>query len=191
MIKIFRNIILLSIVLQSFACKNNNQSARPPIQHKQQNIDMTSVNHNRNLKQREETFIKQMIEKDSLHQYIDSGHGFWYYYAQKNTKQDYLPKKGDKLSLMYEVRDLANNIIYSEKEIGNKTYIVDHENFFRGFREAVKLLKENEEAWFFFPSNAAFAFHGDENRIGQNVPLKVKINVLKIEKQKINEHEKN
>ncbi len=184
MTRIPKNIILLLILIQSFACKNNNQSARPPVQHQRQTIDITSVNHNRNLKQKEETFIKQMIAKDNLHHYIDSGHGFWYYYTKTNKHERYLPKKGDKLSIKYEIRDLSNNIIYAEKEIGNKDYVVDHENYFRGFREAIKLLKEQEEAWFFFPSNAAYSFHGDENRIGQNIPLKVKINILKIEKQK-------
>ncbi len=147
---------------------------------------MQSVEMNRNLNKREEVYIKQMIKKDSLHQYINSGHGFWYYYIKKNPASKKYPQTHDWVTLNYELRDLSNNIIYSSKEIGEKKYHVDHENYFRGFHEAVKLLKEGEEALFIFPSNAAYGYHGDENRIGQNIPLQMHLKIIKIEKENKN-----
>ncbi len=175
-------VFLLLIILLT-GCKNNNQSARAPIQHQKSGVDMKSVRQNQALNRREENYIKKMIKQDSLHHYIDSGHGFWYYFT-KQVKQGTKAKAGDKVWLNYEIRDLSNQIIYSASEIGEKSYWVDHENYFRGFREGVKLLKEGESAWFLFPSNAAYGVHGDERRIGTNIPLKVKIKILKIEKQK-------
>jgi gliding motility-associated peptidyl-prolyl isomerase len=185
----YKNIItyltISLLVLNTFGCKNNNQSsARQPVSHINKIGDEKSVNLSKNLKQKEEAYIKNMITKDSLHKYVDSGHGFWYYYTQQNTQDTIYPKTGDKVTLNYEIRDLSDNIIYSSEEIGKKSYYVNHENKFRGFIEAVPLLKTNEEAWFLFPSNAAYGFHGDEKKIGQNIPLKIRIKIYQIEKQK-------
>ena len=165
------------------ACKNNNQAAREPVQHSRSTVDMNSVNHNKNLNKREEAYILKMIAQDSLHYYIDSGHGFWYYYKTKKESGQTV-KSGDHVVLNYEIKDLSDNTIYSSQEIGQKKYWADHENVFRGFREAVKLLKEGEEAVFLFPSSAAYGYHGDEKKIGPSVPLKVNLKIIKINKQK-------
>jgi len=177
------NRLILILLLLTSACKNNNQAAREPVQHSRSTVDMESVNHNKSLNKREEAYILKMIAQDSLHRYIDSGHGFWFYYKTKKTS-GHTVKSGDHVVLNYEIKDLSNNIIYSSKVIGEKKYWADHENAFRGFREAVKLLKEGEEAVFLFPSNAAYGFHGDEKQIGTNVPLKVDLKIIKINKQK-------
>jgi len=175
------NSLIIILIILSVSCKNNQHTAREPISHEPNKVDMTSVNNNRNLNHREEEYIKQMIGADTLHTYIDSGHGFWYYYIDQNEKAKDYPQAGDKVWLQYEVRDLSNNVIYPETK--KLTYLVDRENYFRGFREAVKLLKENEKAVFLFPSNSAYGYHGDEKEIGSNVPLKVYINILKVEKK--------
>jgi len=175
--------LIALILLITAGCKNNTNQARQPVSHERQKTDMESVNSNRNLNKREEEYIKKMIASDSLHHYIDSGHGFWYYYVQQNKQEKYTPQPGDLVDLQYEIRDLSDNIIYSLNENGNKKYKVDRENYFRGFREAVKLMKEDEEAVFLFPSNAAYGYHGDEKKIGTNVPLKVYLRILKVEKK--------
>ena len=159
---------------------------REPVLHEKQGVDMESVKNNRDLNRREEQYIKKMIAEDTLHQYIDSGHGFWYYYEKKSDTVTVMPQEGDVVNMEYEIRDLSDNIIYTIAENGKKNYRVDHENLFRGFREGVKLLGAGESAWFLFPSNAAYGYHGDEKKIGSNIPLKVymKINTIKtIKKQ--------
>ncbi len=181
MLKILINI---SFILLFLSCKNNNQAVRTPVQHQKSHVDMESVRHNRELNRREEAYISKMIDRDTAHHYLDSGHGFQYYYLKKNNNTHYTAHAGDKVLLTYEISDLSGNIIYSFKETGEKTYHVDHENYFRGFREAVKLLKEGESAVFIFPSSAAYGYHGDEKKIGTNVPLVLKLKILKIEKQK-------
>ena len=179
-------LINISIILLFWSCKNNNQIAREPVQHQKSHVDMESVRHNKALNRREEAYILKMIAQDSIHHYINSGNGFWFYYLKQNQNTKKHAEAGDQISLNYEIKDLSGNIIYSFDEIGNKTYHVDHENYFRGFREAVKLLKEGESAVFFFPSNAAYGFHGDEKKIGTNVPLIVELKIKKIDKQKTN-----
>ena len=85
----------------------------------------------------------------------------------------------------YDLLTLDNDTLYSTKDIGVVTYKVDKQELFPGLRNAVVLLKENEKATFLFPSSLAFGYHGDNNRIGTNVPLKSTLTVLKIEKQKL------
>jgi len=177
------NRLILILLLLSFACKNNNQAVREPVQHNRSTVDMESVNHNKNLNKREEAYILKLITQDSLHHYINSGHGFWYFYKSKKESGQTV-KPGDYVVLNYDIKDLSDNTIYSSKEIGEKKYLADHENYFRGFREAVKLLKEGEEAVFIFPSSAAYGYHGDEKKIGSNIPIKVDIKIIKINKQK-------
>jgi len=179
--KLLKLILIFSFLL---ACKNNNQSAREPIQHQRQSVDMFSVKKNKELNKREETYIRKIISQDTLHNYIDSGHGFWYYMLKTVDDKTKIAEPGDKVLLTYQINDLSDNIIYAFAEIGEKWYWVDHENYFRGFREAVKLLREGEEALFIFPSNAAYGVHGDEKKIGNNIPLKMHIKILKINKQK-------
>ena len=180
----YKFILNISIILLLSSCKNNNQAAREPVKHQKSHIDMESVRHNRDLNRREEAYISKMIARDTAHHYLDSGHGFQYYYVKKNNKAKNTAQAGDKVLLTYEISDLSGNVIYSFDEIGQKTYHVDHENYFRGFREAVKLLKEGESAVFIFPSSAAYGYHGDEKKIGTNVPLILKLKILKIDKQK-------
>ncbi len=180
----YKLLINISLILLFLSCKNNNQAARNPIEHQKSHVDMESVRHNQDLNRREEAYISKMIAKDSTHQYFDSGHGFRYYYLKRNPNTRINSQAGDKVLLTYEIKDLSGNIIYSFDETGNKTYHVDHENYFRGFREAVKILKEGESAVFIFPSSAAYGFHGDEKKIGTNVPLILELRILKIEKQK-------
>ena len=73
-----------------------------------------------------------------------------------------------------------------EKKIQAIIELVDKQELFLGLRDAVKMLKEKERATFLFPSSIAFGYHGDENKIGSNVPLKSTITILQIEKQQEN-----
>ena len=53
----------------------------------------------------------------------------------------------------------------------NQNYIIDKEELFTGLREGLKLMKPSERVTFIFPSQVAYGYYGDNNRIGTNVPL--------------------
>ncbi|MGB5274162.1 MAG: FKBP-type peptidyl-prolyl cis-trans isomerase, partial [Flavobacteriaceae bacterium] len=94
---------------------------------------------------------------------------------------DYYPKTDDLVTLSYNLISLSNDTIYTVEEIGVQSYKVDKQDVFPGLRSSVKLLKENEKATFLFPSSLAYGYHGDDHKIGVNVPLKATISILKIE----------
>ncbi len=130
----------------------------------------------------EERIIDKIIEKDSLHTYEHSTTGAWYYYDAQNKEADYTPQPDDLVTMTYNVMSFTNDTIYSHKDIGIFQYKVDKQELFPGLRNSVKILKENETATFLFPSSLAYGYHGDDNKIGINEPIKSTITIFKIEK---------
>ncbi len=171
--------LLLLIAIFVFSCKG--PEPRKPVQRKSGSFFKASVERSKQLLAKEEQQILQIIKNDSLKHYTHSAAGSWYHYLQVNDTTDYMPKTDDLVVMTYNLMSLDNDTIYSQSEIGVVTYKVDKQELFQGLRDAVKILKENEKATFLFPSSLAYGYHGDNNKIGTNVPLKSTISILKIE----------
>ncbi|HUH47961.1 MAG TPA: gliding motility-associated peptidyl-prolyl isomerase GldI, partial [Arenibacter sp.] len=141
-----------------------------------------SVTRNKALLAHEEALIQGIIQKDSGNTYQVSGGGTWFHYIYKNDKSDYYPNTDDLVTFRYNMTSLENDTIYTEEELGTITYKVDKQELFPGLRNSIKLLKEQESATFLIPSSMAYGYHGDNDRIGVNVPIKITITLLKIDK---------
>lgn len=179
-----RLVSFLFLVILVIAC--DGPEPRKPIQTKSGSFFKASIERSRKLLEAEENKIQEIIKLDSLKHYSHSNSGSWYHYLTVNEEGDYKPKTGDLVAFSYDILTLDNDTIYSKEEIGVVTYKVDKQELFLGLRDAVKMLKENERATFLFPSSIAFGYHGDENKIGSNVPIKSTITILQIEKQEDN-----
>lgn len=171
--------IFIGILLA--AC--NGAEPRRPVQTKTGSFFKESVERSKRLLQMEEQKIQDIIKKDSLKHYNHSAFGSWYHYWAVNDSTSYTPKTDDLVVFTYDLLTLDNDTLYAQQDLGVVTYKVDKQELFPGLRNAIALLKENEKATFLFPSSIGFGYHGDNNRIGTNVPLKSTITVLKIEKQ--------
>lgn len=174
---------VLVIFLLIFLTRCDGPKPRKPIQTKSGSFFKESIERSRKLLEAEEAKIQHIIRMDSLKYYSQSASGSWYHYLAVNDSTQYTPKTDDLVVFNYDLLTLDNDTLYSKEEIGVVTYKVDKQELFQGMRDAVKLLKEKERATFLFPSSLAYGYHGDENRIGSNVPLKSTITLLKIEKQ--------
>ena len=157
---------------------------RRPIKVRTGSFMKESVERNKILLAQEEGIIKQIMAKDSLHTYHSSASGSWFYYDIQNEKGDYYPKPNDLVTFTYNIVSFDNDTIYSIKELGIQKYKVDKQELFPGLRNRIKLLKEKETATFLFPSSLGYGYHGDNNKIGHNIPIKSTISILDIEKQK-------
>lgn len=175
---------LLLVFVLLFSCKG--PEPRKPVQRKSGSYFKESIERSRKLLEAEEKKIQEIIKNDSLKHYTHSASGSWYHYLRVNDSTDYTPRTDDIVTFEYNLLTLDNDTIYSEADIGTFTYKVDKQELFLGMRDAIKLLKENEKATFLFPSSIAFGYHGDNNKIGTNVPLKSTITILNIEKQQKN-----
>lgn len=176
-------ILIFFIVFQS--CSN--PEARKPIVRKTSSFMSESIERNKLLNKAENAVLQKKMEADSMHQYISSDFGFWYYYESEKSADAYMPKMSDVIFFSHEIKALDGSIIYSKEELGTKSYIVDKEELISGLQDGFKIMKEGEVISFLFPSYKAYGFTGNE-RINPNQPLIYTVELLKINKLSKNEN---
>lgn len=176
--------IVFVVIFAFFVSSCGERQPRRPVSVKTSNVFLKeSAKKNKLLLTSEEAIIDSIIKKDSLHTFVDSQHGFKFYYTKQNPDSDYTAVFGDIVIYDYSLSDIQGNVIYQEKTDGNYTYHVEKEELFFGLRSALKILKEGESGVFFFPSEVAYGYRGDKNKIENNQPIIANIEVFKIEKQ--------
>ena len=57
---------------------------------------------------------------------------------------------------------------------------MDQEEIFTGLREGLKLMKPGETVTFLFPSQKAYGYYGDKNKIGTSTPVICEVTVNSI-----------
>lgn len=165
-----KNVIFLFIIgLVLSSC--NSPEARNPITVKSGSFINKSVELNKNLNSLQYERIQQIIKNNPDNEYIASQYGFWYHYNVKVEGDSITPKFGDLVNFNYNVEDFNRNIIYTQEEAQTQNYAIDQEELFSGLREGLKLMKIGETITFLFPSNKAYGYYGDNNKIGTNVPI--------------------
>lgn len=155
---------------------------RWPIETKSGSFLKLSAERNRRLLEQEEALAAHLIASDSAHDWLESASGTHFYFEVKARSEGYRPQPDDLVTLRYNLMSWNNDTLYSEEEIGTLRYKVDKQELFPGLRNSVKLLQEGETAVFLFPSSLGYGYHGDNDRIGPNMPLKSRLTLLKIDK---------
>ena len=179
-IQIVKYSVALLLILGCIAC--GGPEPRRPVAVKSGSFFKTSVERSKKLLAQEEALFQEIIEKDTANEYKQTATGSWFRMDVPNPEADYTPRPDDLVTLTYNVVDLKRDTLYSQEDIGILNYKVDKQELFPGLRNSVKLLKEGETATFMFPSSLAYGYHGDEDKIGINVPIISTVSILKIEK---------
>lgn len=177
-------LLTLAIVLLALNCKT--PEARRPVSVKTGSFIDASVERNKKRMAQERVSIKKiMLEQDK--NYIASESGFWYYYNNK-IEIDSLktPLFGDIINYNYNIKALNGSLIYSKEDIKTQTYAMDKQELFTGLREGLKLMKTGETVTFLFPSQKAYGYYGDENKIGSNTPIICEVTVNSITQNQTN-----
>lgn len=171
-------IITSLLALLLFHCKN--PEARRPISTKSGSYIDASVALNKKRFAKEKVIIEKIIDSDSI-PYLASDTGFWYKYIKK-VENDSLktPNFGDIINYDYNVKTLNGNEIYSKTDLKTQHYVMDKQELFTGLRHGLKLMKPGETVTFIFPSDRAYGYYGDENKIGPNTPLICEVTVNSI-----------
>lgn len=172
-------LIIIAFILLAFtSCKT--PEARKPISTKTGSFIDASVERNKKLNAQEQASIKQILDKQNAN-YLASESGFWYYYNNKIENDSLnIPSFGDIVNYNYNVKYLNGQLIYSKEDIGVQTYVMDKEELFTGMREGLKLMKTGDIITFIFPSQKAYGYYGDENKIVRNTPLICEVTVNSI-----------
>ncbi|WP_299890621.1 gliding motility-associated peptidyl-prolyl isomerase GldI [uncultured Lacinutrix sp.] len=174
-------IIILILLIVTFSCKT--PEARKPISAKSGSFINQSIERNKLLLKKENELIKAIITKDTILQFQASENGFWY--AIETALENNTPKAefGDIINYNYNISDLNGNIIYSTQALKTQNYAMDQQELFSGLREGLKLMQAGETFHFIFPSQKAFGYYGDEDKIGTNMPIRSKVTVNSITKK--------
>ena len=168
----------IALILLAFGCKT--PEARRPITVKSGSFIDASVARNKKLNAKEKASIEKLMQLEEKN-YIASESGFWYYYNKKATTDTLkTPVFGDVINYNYNIKSLNGNVIYSTEELKTQTYAMDKEELFTGLREGLKLMKSGETVTFLFPSQKAYGYYGDENKIGRNTPLICEVTINSI-----------
>lgn len=159
----------LIVIFTITSCKS--PEAREPISKASGSFIKESAERNIKLNKAQEEAFKNLMLAQENKEFISTENGFWYHYLHKVEGDSITAKFGDILNFNYNVKDINGNIIYTEEELKTQNYAMDQQELFTGLREGLKLLKAGETATFYFPSNIAYGYYGDQNKIGTNVPL--------------------
>lgn len=174
-----KNSLVLILLLVMFSCVNN-KPRRPIAPKPSTTIFSNTTKELKKLNKVEDDKIKVLIENDSTRTYIKSQYGFWYTYEKQVNEELATPKESDVVEIKYNIKDLKDNLIYSEQELGLLTYKVDKEDFISGLQRGIKLMKTGETITFVLPSYTAFGITGDGNKIGINTSIKSTVTLLNI-----------
>jgi len=171
-------LLTIAILFLVFSCKT--PEARRPVSVKTGSFIDASIERNKKLNANEKAFIENLMKQQKI-DYIASESGFWYYYNNK-VEIDTLktPDFGDIVNYNYNVKTLNGSTIYSVETIKTQTYAMDKQELFTGLREGLKLMKTGETVTFLFPSQKAYGYYGDENKIGRNTPLICEVTINSI-----------
>ncbi|MCH2194930.1 gliding motility-associated peptidyl-prolyl isomerase GldI [Kordia sp.] len=182
----FKKIVFLGIILITIiSCAQ--QEARKPVNIRSGTFLKESAERNKVLIAKEEAIIQKYIELDTINDYMASNNGFWYFYNNKKAQENYLPQKGDTLTYELNISKMTTgDVIYKKEELGIQEYVVDKQQIIPGLRSGLQLMKKGETVTFLFPSHIAYGYHGDNKRIGTNIPVKSTITLLDIKKDNKN-----
>ena len=180
-------IIILFLSLFIVSCKT--PEARKPVSVKTGSFIDDSVKRNKKLNAEELSSIKKVMDLQPQNDFIASESGFYYYYNTKSENDTLAtPNFGDIIDYNYNVKTLDGTILYSKEDLQTQRYAMDQQELFTGLREGLKLMKTGETVTFLFPSQKAYGYYGDQNKIESNTPLICEVTVLSITE---NENESN
>jgi FKBP-type peptidyl-prolyl cis-trans isomerase len=168
--------IYMIIALLFFSCDNvKNKKENQHIDDKQLELSLEEMN--RKMLQYESELIDNYIEKNNL-KVIKTGTGLRYQIFNEGDGD--LIKKGDVVTLEYELSLLSGELLYSSENDGNKVFLVSRGGVETGLEEAVLKLKNNSEAILILPSHLAHGLLGDGNKIPPKAIIVYKIKVIDI-----------
>lgn len=171
---ILRSFILIFIII-FFSCNREKDSDRKTvIKHSKESLEEV----NKLLVDKDTEQIKSFVERRGWEMQLSES-GLWYMIYHEGTGERI--KKGDAITLNYNVWLLNGTLCYSSDELGPKRFLVGKGGVETGLEEAVLLLKLGSKARFVLPPHLAYGLIGDENRIPARASIIYDIEILKIE----------
>ncbi|NPA45736.1 MAG: hypothetical protein GXO24_00800 [Chlorobi bacterium] len=178
-----QGLIFLTVFFLLTACRHEPEP-RFPVMHTYRHDYSRSIVFNKARYMAEQRLFDSLMRADTAHRYHHTGTGMHYYFLRRGDTSGPLPQPGDLVRLRYGLYYILGDTIYTPRELGERVYRVDKEEYFMGFREAVKHLHPGDKAVFLIPSYAGYGLLGDGDRIPGNTPLKMTLEIRDIKHEK-------
>jgi len=170
---------LILLIITVFVLSCTKSIPRKPVIRNSSTFLDESVERNKIINKLEEKAFLELMKKDTIHHYISSANGFWYYYVNKNLASPKLPTRGDEVIYSYTIKNINDQVLYTEEDLGERSYLVDKQELITGLQDGLKLMKEDEVVTFLFASHKAYGYSGYQ-KIGSNQPLIYTVRLKKI-----------
>lgn len=168
------SVFVIMAIIMLLSCENNSQT-----QQSSQSVDAKQRKEsvekaNRYIVIQENEAINDYIERHQM-DVVKTGTGLRYRIVKQGDTE--LIKRGDVVSMDYEVRLLTGDLLYSSKEYGKKTFLVGKGGVESGLEEAVLHLHKGDVADIIIPSHLAFGLLGDGEKVPPRAALIYKIRI--------------
>lgn len=168
----YLHILLLLLALVVVGCRETT--------HQQPNVTKADMKNsmekaNRYLLSEEEQDIENYIARHEL-QMVSTGTGLRYQIVEQGSDKPI--QNGQKVSIAYELRSIAGDIIYSSETEGIKTFIVGEGQVESGLEEAMLHFHEGDKAKIIIPYHLGYGLHGDDNKIPEYATLVYTIKLI-------------
>jgi len=175
-LKILKNAFLITVIFSIFSC------GKTEIQQPTYKLDKTYFDKSKQIakdrENEERVYIEGWIAKHPNEKFTKTENGFWIKYDLENTNAN--AKVLDFVKYSAELSDLEGNTIYTFEEFGTKQVILTKVHEIRAIEKAIQLMGKNEEATLLVTSFNGFGLYGDENKIGKNQVLKIKLKLFEV-----------
>lgn len=164
--------LILLLLLCFLSC---GEKPKQPISLPKNEMKSSMEKANRYLLNEEGEEIENYVRRHGL-EMVATGTGLRYQILKQGPGNQI--KAGDKVTLDYELRTLAGNLVYSSDKDGVKTFVVGDGSVESGLDEAMAYLHYGDVAKLIIPFHLAYGLHGDDNRIPEYTTLvyTIKIN---------------
>lgn len=165
--------LMLLLLIAFFACGEKTPKQQNTMSKYEMKNSMETAN--RYLLNEEEEDIANYIKRHGL-EMTSTGTGLRYQILKQGSEKPI--EKGEKVTLEYELRSIAGDLIYSSDNDGVKSFVVGEGSVESGLEEAMNYLHRGDVAKLILPFHLAYGLHGDDNRIPEYATLVYTIKIL-------------
>ena len=161
------------LLIAIFACGEKTPKQQNPVSKSEMKNSMETAN--RYLMNEEEEDIADYIKRHGL-EMTSTGTGLRYQIMKQGSEKRI--EKGEKVTLEYELRSIAGDLIYSSDNNGVKAFVVGESGVESGLDEAMAYLHRGDVAKLIIPYHLAYGLHGDDNCIPEYATLVYTIKII-------------
>lgn len=161
------------LLIAIFACGEKTPKQQNPVSKSEMKNSMETAN--RYLMNEEEEDIANYIKRHGL-EMTSTGTGLRYQIMKQGSEKRI--EKGEKVTLEYELRSIAGDLIYSSDNNGVKAFVVGEGGVESGLDEAMAYLHRGDVAKLIIPYHLAYGLHGDDNCIPEYATLVYTIKII-------------